>query len=134
VVADEVRTLAGRTRQSTDEINEMIEKLQTGSRQAVAVMDQSRDESRSAVEFATQTGSAFASITQAVERINEMSTQIASASEEQGVVAEEINCNVVKINDMSNQTADGASEIAASSQNLAHMATGLRGLVARFNV
>jgi methyl-accepting chemotaxis protein len=134
VVADEVRTLAGRTRQSTDEINEMIEKLQSGSRQAVTVMGQSREEAKSAVEFATQTGTALATITQAVEKINEMSTQIASAAEEQGSVAEEINRNIVKINDMSNQTADGANETAAASQNLAHMATELQGLVAKFTV
>ncbi|MES9990923.1 MAG: methyl-accepting chemotaxis protein [Candidatus Thiodiazotropha sp.] len=134
VVADEVRTLAGRTRQSTDEINDMIEKLQSGSRQAVTVMDQSREEAKSAVELATQTGTALATITNAVEKINEMSTQIASAAEEQGTVAEEINRNIVKINDMSNQTADGASETATASKNLAHMATELQGLVERFTV
>jgi methyl-accepting chemotaxis protein len=134
VVADEVRTLAGRTRQSTDEINEMIEKLQSGSRQAVTVMDQSREEAKSAVDFATQTGTALTTITQAVEKINEMSTQIASAAEEQGSVAEEINRNIVKINDMSNQTANGAHETSEASQNLAHMATELQRVVSRFTV
>jgi methyl-accepting chemotaxis protein len=134
VVADEVRTLAGRTRQSTDEINEMIEKLQSGSRQAVTVMNQSRDEAKSAVELATKTGTALTTITQAVGKINEMSTQIASAAEEQGTVAEEINRNIVKINEMSSQTSDGASETAEASKNLAHMATELRGLVESFRV
>lgn len=134
VVADEVRTLAGRTRQSTDEINDMIEKLQSGSRQAVSVMDQSREEAKSAVDLATQTGTALSTITEAVEKITEMSSQIASAAEEQGSVAEEINRNIVKINDMSNQTADGANETAAASENLAHMATELQGLVSRFTL
>jgi methyl-accepting chemotaxis protein len=86
------------------------------------------------VVLATQTGSALDTITQAVGKINEMSTQIASAAEEQGTVAEEINRNIVKINDMSNQTADGASETATASKNLAHMATELQGLVERFKV
>ncbi len=134
VVADEVRTLASRTRESTDEINEMIEKLQSGSREAVAVMEQSREEAQVAVEFAKQTGDALASITQAVSQINEMSTQIASAAVEQGAVSEEINRNIVKINSMSNQTADGAKETAIANQDLARMATKLNELVGQFTV
>ncbi len=134
VVADEVRTLASRTRESTDEINEMIEKLQNGSREAVSVMDQSREEAQIAVEFAKQTGEALASITQAVLQINEMSSQIASAAVEQGAVSEEINRNIVKINSMSNQTAEGAKETAIANQDLARMATKLNELVGQFTV
>ncbi len=134
VVADEVRTLAGRTRESTDEINDMIDKLQSGSRAAVSVMKQSQNEAKSAVELASQTGEALTTITQAVERISEMATQIASAAQEQGAVSEEINRNIVIINDMSVQTAEGAKETADASKNLAHMATELQGLIEQFKV
>jgi methyl-accepting chemotaxis protein len=97
-------------------------------------MGESCKEAKSAVELATKTGDALSTITEAVGKINEMSTQIASAAEEQGTVAEEINRNIFKINDMSNQTADGAKETAAASKNLAHMATELQGIVAGFKV
>lgn len=134
VVADEVRTLAGRTQQSTDEINEMIKKLQMGSREAVEVMESSRTEAIAAVECATQTGSSLKAIAEAVERINEMAVQISSAAEQQGAVAEEINVNIVKINDMSSQTAEGAEETAVASQELTRMATELQSIVGEFKV
>ncbi len=132
VVADEVRTLAGRTQTSTEEINETIEKLQQGSHQAVAAMEQSRKEMQSAVEFATQTGEALNAIAAAVGKIDEMSTQIASASEEQGAVSEEINQNITRINDMSSQTAAGAEDTATASGDLSRMAAELQELVGQF--
>jgi methyl-accepting chemotaxis protein len=132
VVADEVRTLAGRTQASTEEINETIEKLQGGSHQAVSAMEQSRQEMQSAVELATKTGEALEAIADAVHKIDEMATQIAGASEEQGAVSEEINQNITRINDMSSQTAAGAEDTATASEDLSRMAAELQVLVGQF--
>jgi methyl-accepting chemotaxis protein len=132
VVADEVRTLAGRTQQSTEEINETIEKLQAGSHLAVTAMEQSRKEMESAVAYATQTGEALDAIANAVGKIDEMATQIASASEEQGSVSEEINRNITRINDMSSQTAAGSEDTATASEDLSRMAAELQELVGQF--
>jgi methyl-accepting chemotaxis protein len=134
VVADEVRTLAGRTQQSTEEINETIGKLQAASHQAVNTMEQSRKETQSAVENATKMGDALASIAQAVSKIDEMATQIASASEEQGAVSEEINRNITKINEMSAQTASGAEDTATASGDLSRMAADLSTIIGEFKV
>lgn len=134
VVADEVRTLAGRTQQSTEEINEMIDKLQNGSKAAVKMMNQSREQAKLAVKYASQSGVALETISKAVGEINQMSTQIASAAEEQGSVSEEINRNIVAINDMSKQTAEGARETSTASQDLARMAANLQEQVGKFRI
>ncbi|MBL3598639.1 MAG: methyl-accepting chemotaxis protein [gamma proteobacterium endosymbiont of Lamellibrachia anaximandri] len=134
VVADEVRTLASRTQASTEEINQMIEKLQSGTRQAVATMGKSREKAHSVAEQASNTGSSLVSIVGAIGQITDMSAQIASASEEQSAVAEEINRNVVQINDMTEQSALGAQQTSVASGDLARLATDLQLLVGQFKV
>ena len=134
VVADEVRTLASRTQQSTEEIQEMIERLQERARSAVSVMEQSRQGAQLGVEQAAATGESLGAITDAVTRINDMNTQIASAAEEQSAVAEEINRNVVNVSQVVDRTADTSHRITESSGNLTRLAGQLHGLIAQFKI
>ena len=134
VVADEVRTLAGRTQQSTQEIEEMINRLQAGANKAVQVMEVGKQKSEHGVEQAAAAGEALKTINQAVDRINSMNTQIASAAEEQSSVTEEINRNIVNINKVAEQTSEGAKQAALASDDLARLAEQLKKLVSQFTV
>ncbi|WP_275098520.1 methyl-accepting chemotaxis protein [Sedimenticola hydrogenitrophicus] len=134
VVADEVRNLASKTQLSTEEINQMIGKLQSGSAEAVAAVNGSQVLARAAVEQAARTGEALTSISGAIQRVNDMSTQIASAAEEQSAVTEEINRNIVQINEMTEQTAVGAQQTSAANSDQTLLAAELQGLVGRFRV
>jgi methyl-accepting chemotaxis protein len=134
VVADEVRTLAGRTQQSTQEIQAMIERLQAGARTAVQAMESSESKTEEGVAMAARAGNALDSITRSVATIADMSAQIAAAAEEQSTVAEEINRNVTQIAQVSDQNAAASTQTASSSTELARLAEELNGMVAVFQV
>lgn len=132
VVADEVRTLASRTQQSTREIQQMIESLQTGSREAVKAMGESRTMAQATVTQAAAAGESLDMIAGAVSTITTMNTQIATAMEEQNAVVENINQNVVNISRVSDQTAEGAEQTAKASDNLSRLAVELQTILAQF--
>ncbi|WP_313010226.1 methyl-accepting chemotaxis protein [Stutzerimonas nitrititolerans] len=132
VVADEVRMLASRTQQSTLEIQQVIEQLQSGARNAAEVMHRGRGQVDSSVLQAQQAGSSLTSITIAVASISDMNTQIASAAEQQSAVSDEISQNVVNINQVADRVTEAAGQTAQASSQLAHLAAGLQSLVGQF--
>lgn len=134
VVADEVRTLASRTQESTQEIDQMIEQLQNGSRDAVKVMEASREQAGDLVIQAAKAGESLQSITLAVNNITDMNLQIASATEEQSNVASEIDSSIVTIRDISIETARGAEQANVSSEEMVKLADKVQKLVNQFKV
>ncbi len=132
VVADEVRTLAQRTQQSTQEIQAMIERLQSGAKTSVQVMEKSQTQAKSSVEQAAQAGKSLNEITDAVSRIAEMNQQIATASDQQIRVADEINRNVVSISQVAEQNANGSQEAAQAAVELEQLAGELGSMVRQF--
>ncbi len=133
VVADEVRTLAGRTQESTQEIQETIESLQAGSKHAVLLMNESSEQTKIGVDQTSVAGGAFIGTVKAVEDINNMNSQIASAAEQQSAAAEEINRNIISINDIANQSSVSATKIAEENEELARLAENLQAVVKQFN-
>lgn len=134
VVADEVRNLAQKTQQATQEIQSMILQLQNGTRQVVQVMEDSQSKTQESVGHAAEAAQALETITKAVSVINDMNTQIASAAEEQSAVAEDINRNVTNIGQVANEVAGGATESSQASAELTKLAEQQRRLINQFRV
>ena len=134
VVADEVRTLASRTQESTAEIQKMIERLQSGANDAVDVMEESHIQAKNSVEQASKTGEALKKITAAVNTINQMNLQISDAAEQQTSVAHEIDVSLNQINQASHESVSNAGEASQESENLNQLASHLQELMKQFKV
>ena len=132
VVADEVRTLAGRTQDATLEIKTIIEQLQSRSSEAVKVMEDGCGKANIGLEKATAAGVALSAIAEKVAEIDNMNALISSAAQEQSAVAEEVNQSVVRISQLTDQTTEGASQTAQASSELLSLATRLNDLASQF--
>lgn len=134
VVADEVRTLAKRTQESTSEIQRIIENLQSGTRNTVKVMNDGLTAAKQTVEKSGRAGEALNNIVDAVSTILDMNTQIATASEEHTTVTEEINHSVVQISGVSDAAAEGSDKTADKSQELSTLGEELKSMVEQFKL
>ncbi|PIB62843.1 methyl-accepting chemotaxis protein [Pseudomonas sp. 2822-17] len=132
VVADEVRSLAQRTQDSTEEIEQMISGIQQGTQNTVEALNSSADHAGQTLQRANSAGNALEKITAAISQISQRNLVIASAAEQQALVAREVDRSLVNIRDLSTQTAAGATQTSAASQELSRLAVDLNGLVTRF--
>lgn len=134
VVADEVRSLASRTQQSTEEIQAMIHKLQTEAKSSVEQMTHNLENARITTEKAQQTDDALDAISGSVGTIKDMNLQIAGASEEQNVVTQQITDSVNQVNETAIATVSGAENTSSAARALVKIANNLELLVSRFKV
>lgn len=132
VVADEVRNLARRTQDSTREIQAVIEKMQSSTDKAVSVMTEGQSQAQISVEQARRAGDSLNAINQSVQRISDMNTQIATAAEEQAVVANEINQNFNQITSSASRAEQEAVKITSASKQLESLARVLEKNVSQF--
>ncbi|MUK49302.1 methyl-accepting chemotaxis protein [Aliivibrio fischeri] len=134
VVADEVRSLAGRTQSSTSEIVEIIEKLQASAAHAKNATDQSCSKIRVCVEQSVQTGNSIQMIEETMMKVTDTSIQIASACSQQDSVTEELGRNIQSMSLSASEVALGAEQTAQSSVELAQLASTLQQSLSRFKV
>ena len=134
VVADEVRTLAGRTGESTDQIETIISGLLTGTQQAVEAMEKSKEQAYSAVEQSKTTGDSLEAILDSIKIINQMNTMVANSTNEQKTVAEMVSENIVRIDGISEKTVEDAKSTAEATEQLSAQAEQLKSIVNEFKV
>ena len=134
VVADEVRTLANRTQQSTAEILGMVERLQTQAREAARVMSESSKMAQSTVEKGEQTGASLSNIVISVASIQGMNQQIASAAAEQFAVAEDISRSLVRINSDGEEIVTDNHRLSDAARSLSQLSGQLDGLIRHFRI
>jgi methyl-accepting chemotaxis protein len=134
VVADEVRTLASRTQESTQEIQQMIENLQSGSSEAVNVMQNSRDTTQLTVEKAEEAAQSLKKISSSIVIISEMNRKIAQAADEQSIVSTEIDRSIVQISDLADQGTENTTKVSSASEKLSSLSGELEKLVDQFKV
>ncbi|RJG13876.1 methyl-accepting chemotaxis protein [Pseudomonas cavernicola] len=134
VVADEVRALALRTQQSTEEIEKMVQEIQSCSDSALKTMQRSAQHSETSLERAEEAATSLVSIEESVSQITDMNCMIATATEEQTSVAREVDRSLVSISDISTQTATAAQETSAASNEVARLAVELSKMVGYFKV
>ena len=132
VVADEVRALAARTRQSTEQIHQLIDTLRSGTDRAVSSVSRGEAMSQDSLGSVESVHQSLVGISQAVTRISGMSQQMAAASEEQSLVVEDINRQITRIAQLSDNSAEHAQQGAVICQELEQMAGYLHGLAERF--
>jgi len=132
VVADEVRALASNTRESTDEIQRLIKAIQQSSSASVTAMNEGSQRALDSVEQAREVGQAFSEISAAVSHINDMNTQVKTASEKQRVVAENVRLSVSEVSNVAVETSESANHTAIASEKLHDLVNGLQSMVKQF--